>query len=249
LSSYVTAATTLGDLIIDHGLTPLQLPAVATTAEVLFPELRARIQTTLGAEVFDRLGCREVGNTAHECGAHDGLHVNAEHVVLEVVDHAGRAAPPSTEGEMLYTTLGNYCFPLIRYRVGDYAVAEAARSACPCGRGLPRVRGVRGRVTDMLTTPDGTKVHGEYFSHLFYGLEAVREFRVVQEGPRELTVWLALRRGSDRLPAAEETRLRRELERVFGNTIELSLCVVEQIPPSASGKHRFTESRVGGGVS
>jgi phenylacetate-CoA ligase len=245
LSSYVTAATTLGEYISEQGLPPLDLAAVVTTAEVLFPERRARIEETLSKQVFDRLGCREVGNTAHECGAHDGLHVNAEHTVLEVVDRHGHAAQPGTEGEILYTTLGNYRFPLIRYRVGDYALAPGPSADCPCGRGLPKVRGVRGRISDMLTTTDGTKIHGEYFSHLFYGLETVREFRVVQEGPRELTVWLALRHGNEQLPASEEVRLRGELVRVFGPPVEVALRVVEQIPATASGKHRFTESRVG----
>lgn len=244
LSSYVTAATTLADHIQATGGAPLAIPAVATTAEMLFPEHRAKIESVLGTAVFDRLGCREIGNTAHECAAHDGLHVNAEHVLLEIVDDAGRPVPPGVEGDVLYTSLGNARYPLIRYRVGDRAVA-AGDEACPCGRGLPRIRQVRGRVTDMLVTPDGTQVHGELFSHFFYGLAAVVEFRVVQEAMDQVTVWLKLRDGRRALPAPDDARLRGMFRGLFGPSNRLDLRVVDDIPKSASGKHRFTESRVG----
>ena len=245
LSSYVTAGTTLSDYIIDAGLAPLEIPAVTTTAEVLFPERRDRIRAALSQEVYDRVGCREIGNTAHECTAHDGLHVNAEHTVMEVVDERSRATAPGTEGEVLYTSLGNYVFPLIRYRVGDYAVAAGDTGQCRCGRGLPKIRGLRGRVSDMLTTPDGTKVHGEYFSHLFYNTPSVLEFRVVQEAARDIVVWLRLREPLKQLPAVELDPLRRAFTDLFGTNVTLEVRVVDEIPKTASGKHRFTESRVG----
>jgi phenylacetate-CoA ligase len=246
LSSYVTAATTLADYLHDVGAPHLDVPAVATTAEVLFPERRQCILERVGREVYDRLGCREIGNTAHECGAHNGLHVNAEHVVAEVVDARGRAAAPGTEGEILYTSLGNYCFPLIRYRVGDYAVGAGEGEACACGRGLPKIRQVRGRVSDMLVAPDGTKIHGEYFSHLFYKTRAVREFRVVQEAIDRLVVWVRVQDGA--LPADDERYLQGEIRSVFGPGVAITIQVVDEIPRAASGKHRFTESRVGAPV-
>jgi phenylacetate-coenzyme A ligase PaaK-like adenylate-forming protein len=244
LSAYVTAASTLGDFILDAGLPRLEIPAVATSAEVLFPERRARILETLGRAVFDRLGCREIGNTAHECAAHDGLHVNAEHTLLELVDGSAHAVLAGMEGEILYTSLGNWCFPLIRYRVGDYAVGGSPAAPCSCGRGLPKISQVRGRVTDMLTAPNGTKIHGEYFSHLFYQTPAVAEFRVVQESLERIAVWVRARDAAARLPAEQEALLRSEFSRVFGPGVEVAIEVVDEIPKTASGKHRFTESRL-----
>ncbi len=64
--------------------------------------------------------------------------MNAEHTVMEVVGDDGRAVAPGTEGAVLYTSLGNDVFPLIRYRVGDYAVAASSAGTCACGRGSPR---------------------------------------------------------------------------------------------------------------
>jgi phenylacetate-CoA ligase len=242
LSCYVTAAVTLADFIGEAGLPRLAIPAVATTAETLFPENRTRIQQAFGAEVFDRLGCREIGNTAHECSAHDGLHVNAEHVVVEVLDAAGHAAAPGVEGELVYTSLGNDVFPLIRYRVGDYAVAAADR-ICSCGRGLPKIAAVRGRITDMLVAPDGTKIHGEFFSHLFYKASAIREFRVLQETLDRVLVWVVpITPGH--VPQDQLGMLDLAFRQVFGRTVELQISIVDAIPRPESGKHRFTESRV-----
>lgn len=241
LSSYVTAATTLADFISDEGLAPLKLPAVATTAETLFPEHRARITSTLSNELYDRLGCREIGNTAHECTAHNGLHINAEHVVVEVLDQRGEPAAPGSEGEIVYTSLGNFAFPLIRYRVGDYGIADRS-STCDCGRGLPKLKAVRGRVTDMLVAPDGTKIHGEFFSHLFYGAASVREFRILQETLDHVTMWVRPRAGV--FPEEERRYIETGLRRVLGNDVRVTVEVVDSIPRSESGKHRFTESRV-----
>jgi phenylacetate-CoA ligase len=245
LSSYVTAAVTLADHMNDRGAPHLDVPAVSTTAEMLFPEHRERLTRTIAREVYDRLGCREIGNTAHECPGHDGLHVNAEHVVTEVVNERGNAVAPGTEGEILYTSLGNAGFPLIRYRVGDSATAAAETGPCSCGRGLPKIRQVRGRMTDMLVAPDGTRIHGEYFSHLFYKTPSVREFRVVQESLDRLDVWVRIRDGETQLPDAEAGYLRGELRGVFGPDVALAIEVVDEIPRAASGKHRFTESKVG----
>jgi phenylacetate-CoA ligase len=246
LSSYVTAAVTLADHIVDRGLAPLGLPALATTAEMLFPAHRAKLQSLIARQVFDRFGCREIGNTAHECEAHDGLHVNAEHVVLEVVDGAGRPVADGETGDILYTSLGNQVFPLIRYRVGDRA-RTMAPGRCACGRGLPRIAGITGRITDMLIAADGTRVHGEYFSHLFYAMADVREFHVVQEARDAVVVLLRLARGTATLGATDAATLRGSFERVFGSGLRLDVRVVDTIPPTASGKHRFTECRIGTG--
>ena len=244
LSAYVTAAATLSDFALRRGAS-IQVPAIATTAETLFPKHRQQLRAAFGAEIFDRYGCREIGNTAHECPDHSGLHVNAEHVYLEIVDGENRPVPPGQEGDVLYTSLGNWRFPLIRYRVGDRAVAASA-GACRCGRGLPKIAAVRGRETDMLVTPDGTRVHGEYFSHLFYGLASVLEFRVVQESAALIRIWVRVAGGASALPSGDEATLRSAFMGMFGKGTDLEIMAVDEIPKTASGKRRFTESRIAG---
>src|SRR5262249_27989350 len=115
--------------------------ALVSTGQMLESELRALIEQRLGGRVFDRYGAREIGPVAQQCEA-GGWHVNAESVIVEV-ERDGRPAAPGEEGEILVTDLNNRCVPLLRYRLGDGAVATDR--ACPCGRGLPLLERLRGR--------------------------------------------------------------------------------------------------------
>ena len=111
--------------------------------------------------VFNRYGCREVSVIASECAAHSGLHVMAEGLYLEIETPHGPAAPGEM-GAILVTDLLNHAMPLIRYRIGD--LARWADGACPCGRGLPRLERVAGRVTDFLVGCDGRLVSGVFLA-------------------------------------------------------------------------------------
>ena len=212
--------------------------AVQSSAERLSPEMRARIEEAFGAPAFDRYGSREMGNAAHECAAHAGLHVSMERVIVEVV-RDGRAVPDGEEGELLVTVLDNVAQPLIRYAIGDVG-RKLPGSPCPCGRAYERLEITAGRSSDLFTTPAGRRVHGEYFTHLFYGLDGVAAFRVVQETRERLV--LELVRGpawrGDEVDAVLAGI--RDLDPAFRTEVRM----VEEIPLSASGKRSFTTSKV-----
>src|SRR5262249_8373738 len=118
--------------------------AVLTSAEVLEEDERAVIERAFGCRVFNRYGCREVSVIASECDAHDGLHVMAEGLYVELETPTGPARPGEM-GSVLVTDLLNPAMPLVRYRIGD--MASWAPGRCACGRGLPRLAKVSGRVT------------------------------------------------------------------------------------------------------
>src|SRR5205085_9683796 len=111
--------------------------------------------------VFRRCGCREVSIIASECEAHRGMHVMAEglHVEIECED---RPAKPGEMGSILVTDLLNHAMPMIRYRIGDLGSWEAGD--CPCGRKLPRLRQVHGRVTDFIVGAGGQLVSGVFLA-------------------------------------------------------------------------------------
>ncbi len=80
-------------------------------------------------------------------------HQNAEHVLIELVDEAGREVAPGELGRVLLTTLENFVMPLVRYEIGDYAVA--ASGDCSCGRTLPLIGRVVGRGMNLFRSLDG----------------------------------------------------------------------------------------------
>jgi phenylacetate-CoA ligase len=123
--------------------------------------------------------------------------------------------------------------PFIRYVNGDRAVAGFAE--CLCGRGLPLLRKVVGRQLDMIDTPDGRSVPGEFFPHLIKDFPAVERFQVLQERPEQVEIRLVLRPGLD---DSWRVRLDGELRKVLGPVIRIDVNAVEDIPLTRAGKHR-----------
>jgi phenylacetate-CoA ligase len=127
----------------DEGIGGIRPKGIISSAEVLTPENRELIETTFGCRVFDRYGCREVSVIASECGEHQGLHINADNLLVETVTDQGPVR--GEDGEVLITDLRNFAMPLIRYRIKD--VGRLLPQACGCGRGLPLMRISGGRTS------------------------------------------------------------------------------------------------------
>ena len=82
---------------------------------------------------------------------------------------------------MVITDLNNYCLPFIRYRIGDLAEAMDPTQTCACGRGLPRLGKIEGRVQSIIIGSDGQYVPGTFFAHVLKDYDhAIRQFQIVQ---------------------------------------------------------------------
>lgn len=120
-------------------------------AEPWSEALRVQLEERLGIDAVDIYGLSEVigPGVANECReAKDGLHINEDHFLPEVIDPAsGDPLPPGEYGELVFTSLTKEAFPVIRYRTGD--IAALYPEPCSCGRTLVRMSRVKGRVDDM----------------------------------------------------------------------------------------------------
>lgn len=223
-----------------HALaTGRRLPAprgVISTAERLFEHQREVIERAFGAPVFDRYGCRETMLLASECERREGKHLNLENVFVEIL-RGGRHARAGEPGEVLVTDLISRSMPLIRYRNEDIATFGCA--PCSCGRGLPLLASVEGRVVDMIVGPEGQLLAGEFFPQLIREYPGVDRFQVHQDRSRAITVRLLPGDGfSGEIPALIE----RELRRCLGEHAAIRVDVVDDIPLTPGGKHRLTVS-------
>jgi phenylacetate-CoA ligase len=145
--------------------------------------MRAEIESALGLTAVSFYGLSEMcgPGVAAEClVARDGLHVQEDHFLVEVVDpDSGRPLPPGAEGELVFTTLIKEALPLIRYRTGDIGRLTAA--PCACGRTSRRLHGLRGRHDDMLIVR-GVNVHPSNVEHVLLGVKGVApHYRLVVE--------------------------------------------------------------------
>ena len=154
-----------------------QPKAIFTTAEKLFDKQRYLIEQVFDTKVFDNYGLNDGGISAYECEAHNGLHIDTERAILEVTDNNGKQII-NKEGKILATSLYNYTLPFIRYDTGDLGVISNLE--CTCGRKMPLLKKIVGRVSDFIITPSGLRIHGEFFTHIFWEIKNVSQFQVIQ---------------------------------------------------------------------
>jgi phenylacetate-CoA ligase len=245
LYGYTSAVTTFAQFILRKGLhqpRALTLKVAIPTTETLFPQQRRWMEEAFGCRVADEYGCAELGDIGFEC-PHGRMHIGAETYLVDLVP----PLLPKTEGvcgQIAVTHLRKTSFPMIRYALGD--VVHLVNEACPCGRTLPIIRSVVGRVSDIITTPDGRVVHSEVFDYIMRefaspGNPAVTGFRAIQ---KESTVFEVLVvPGSAYRPETAEG-IAREVASVFGKGSRVSVREVDAIPPDPSGKIRFFLSEV-----
>jgi phenylacetate-CoA ligase len=237
LVCYSQAGAELARYIKRHGRR--SWPAIPTIcgAERVTPRDRADLEDAFGP-VFDVYGCREVMMIAGECELHDGLHVSMENLVVEIVvteNGRERLAREGETGEVVLTDLHNYGMPFIRYANGDIATAGPTQR-CACGRSLPRIRSVQGRLSEMLRDGDGAAVSGIALSYAFYDVSAaVRQFQVVQHRDTSVTIKLVQ---MDRLSATTLARIRSNAARLLSG-IDIRVEVVRDLPRSSAGKHNL----------
>ena len=219
----------------DHGITGLPLESILTTAEVLTEEARKAIGEVFKAPVFDRYGCEELSVIASECEAHDGLHINAENLLLEI--EGGNDQDP---GEIIITDLVNDGMPLIRYQTEDMSMLMP--SPCSCGRTLPRLKRVYGRQTDFLYTPEGRMLSGvSTMDHLAINIPGVWQVQVIQDKIDHLHFRIVRTEdfGDDSLRKLSEL-----VPKFFGASMTYDVEYVDALERTPRGKYQFSICRI-----
>lgn len=120
-------------------------------AEAWSEEMRRDIEQTLGIKAYDIYGLTELSGpgVAFACSAQDGMHINEDHFLAEIIDpDTGEVLPEGSQGELVLTALDKQAFPILRYRTRDICVLN--REKCSCGRTHVRMTKPLGRSDDML---------------------------------------------------------------------------------------------------
>lgn len=222
--------------LLDQNIEDLRPVGVVSTSMMLLPHERDAIERAFACKVTDRYGCEEVALIACECERHDGMHLNIEHLVVEFLDDRGDPVSPGHEGRIVVTDLYNRAMPLIRYEVGDVGVPSARH--CPCGRGLPLMDRVVGRVADYLKRRDGSLVAGvSLVERTLTKVRGVEQMQIVQPAVGKLVINFVPAAGFDDQTHAA---LVREFESGFGEHLDFEFNPMVRIPQDRSGKYRFS---------
>ncbi len=146
-------ALKMADVMMDMGINPngLSLKFGLFGAEPWSEKMRQEISERLGILATDNYGLSEVmgPGVAGECRECNGLHVNEDHFLVEVLDpETLDPVEPGAVGELVITTLTKEAFPVVRYRTRD--LTRMITEPCPCGRSFHRIQRIMGRTDDML---------------------------------------------------------------------------------------------------
>ncbi len=213
--------------------------AVISTCMVLHDFERRRIEETFGCKVFNRYGCEEVSLVACECEAHEGLHLNLNSLLVEFV-RDGKPAGPGEAGAIVVTDLTNYGMPFIRYKVGDVGIPS--NKTCSCGRSLPLMAGLEGRVADYVVTPEGRLISGISLTENFaMKLPEIKQLQIIQEKSDALIFKVV--KGNDFTKNTED-KIRALARERFGSQMHFTCVFVDEIPQEANGKYRFCISKI-----
>jgi len=238
--SYASSIYLLARFLERKGIKP-NYPkiSISTSAETLYPHMRETIERVFGVKVFDKYGSREVSAIAYECEKHSGLHIIMDNVIVECIDPITQKEVFDQPGELLITDLNNYGMPFIRYKIGDMGILS--KEKCKCGRNTILLKKVIGRTTDNFILKNGRIIHGEYFTHLFYGIDGIKEFQFVQETIDKFNLYIVRDDNFD-----EETliKIQKNIKEVIGNDSELNIHFLDSIPKTPTGKYRFTISKI-----
>lgn len=166
------------------------------------------------------------------------MHINPEYGISEIVDSDGNVLPPGQEGEVVVTSFLNPVMPLIRYRTGDTAIASC-ETKCECGRRMPRIEKVTGRMDDILFVP--RRGYIGRLDPVFKGLRSIVEAQIVQESLEKINELLI---PDDSFDSLTKQKLLSNLRARLGDDVLIDIAMVSNIPRGPNGKFKAVLSKV-----
>ena len=237
LRGYASSLYIFAKFVENNNIEFPSLHNIFSTSETLFEPYRKEIEDAFEVEVFNEYGVRDGGGNAMECDMHSGLHISTERCVMEFIK-GGENVSSGEMGKIILTDLHNYSFPFIRYEGGDIGIQTVEK--CPCGRGLPTIKRIEGRTTEIIRFSDGTMWAGPVLTLVFAKFD-ILQYQVIQEDKDRII----LRVIKGKTFSEEDAKM---LVQIFnyhvGEKGSVEIEYVEDIPASKSGKRRFIISKI-----
>lgn len=218
----------------------LGLRLAISWGEILDDSTRRLIGNSFETEVFDGYGCTEVaplGGLAWECPTHYGYHINMDSVVLEIL-RDGENVAPGESGTVCATSLFRRATPMIRYFLGD--MVTSISDECPCGRGLPLLKNIQGRVVDFIVTKEGRYISPHAIMFTFQDVKGVAHYKVTQRS--DYSVELLVKTSEDGQESVLAT-LGSLCKELF-DSLQVDIQAVDRIEAIKGAKFRVVESHV-----
>jgi phenylacetate-CoA ligase len=210
-------------------------PAVVVYhSDSLAEAARRMIEDDLEVEVLNYYSAVEAPAIGFECEQHRGFHLNCDLHPVRIVGDDGEELPDGEGGEVVVSNLVNRATVLLNYRIGD--VASKLPGGCACGRSLPLMSFLEGRVGDWVQTRDGERIHPQAVRVQFTQEDEVWRYQVVQRSPSHFSLSLVVSPDCDR--GRLEARLAAKFAELFGEGTTIDVSFVDSIARTPRGKVR-----------
>lgn len=239
--AYADSIYALAQYAIENDICMYNPPCIMTTAGVLYDDMRKTIQKCFPQSyICNQYGSREVGAIGTEVAGLSGIRVFDHAVYLEVVDEVTGDIRQEGTGRILVTCLTNYVMPLIRFDIGD--IGTLTKDVKEREGAFSILEELHGRVNSHIKRKDGSLIHGEYFTHLFYGKQWIKLFQVIQEDYDRFTFRIVIKEKM-RPEKIDLEQIENDAKAVVPEA-KISIEYVEEIPRLQSGKYQFVISKV-----
>ena len=212
-----------------------QLKAVITSSEKLTDKMRQTFADVYNCKTFDGWSGVEACGLITEC-EHGSLHISPDAGLLEVLDDNLQPVAANTSGTVYCTGFINYDQPLIRYNIGDKIILS--NKQCSCGRHMPVVREILGRVEDVIVGKDGRQM--VRFHSVFNSLHSIKQAQVIQETTGTILVKIVADGKAD---ATEKETIKQRIISQLGD-MHITIEEVSTIPLNSNGKYQAVVSKL-----
>jgi phenylacetate-CoA ligase len=206
--------------------------AITYGADAMPPADRRLIEEEMSIPVVSSYQATEALRIGFQCEVRRGFHISTDLVAFRVVDSSGNDVQPGQQGEFVVSNLTNRATVVLNYRLGD--VVTLSSGPCPCGRTLPLIEGIDGRLDDLLIRADGASVHALSVLPRLHAVAGVHQVQLIQTAVDEFRLRVVWARGCP----AEAEGLRTRMVSVFGPRIRVTIEQVDDLESEPGGKLR-----------
>ncbi|MGC1119528.1 MAG: hypothetical protein WBA22_00420 [Candidatus Methanofastidiosia archaeon] len=237
MGGHICSFISMGKIMENRQISDIRPKILIVGGELSLPVHRKYVERIFGGTTYDKYGAFEVKSIAWEC-RHHTMHMDADSVLVEFLKD-GEPVSPGERGEVVVTNLWNKAMPFIRYRLGDIGVPSD--KVCECGRTLPAMEIIEGRMDDFIVLPSGTLLPPIAVVTLFFTTSQVDQFKVIQD--KRDSIKVQIRPGPGYTNEVEQGLIQRMRE-ILGEPVYIEVERVETIEQTARGKFRAVISHV-----
>jgi phenylacetate-CoA ligase len=234
--AYPSSALDFARLLKEAGVDPPRFEALLLGSENFYPGQRESLEAFYQCRIYSWFGHSESAALAGECEVSHNYHIFPEYGFVEIIKEDGRPATEEGEtGEIVGTTLHNPVMPLVRYRTGDWATLGP--QTCPCGRNYRLLKETRGRwMQEMMIGKLNNRISITALNMHSAIFDNVHQFQFHQTEKGKVELRMVPKLSYSPQDSASIVAAFREK---MGDTMELKLTFVKELPLTDRGKFRF----------